>query len=74
MAKEKIYDQKICNFIDNNNFMRFINNCFCFAYTFKHYGYSLDTVKLSSHPMELKFGDVWQTSRGKVECGKLYLY
>lgn len=54
--------------------MRFINNCFCFAYTFKHYGYSLDTVKLSSHPMELKFGDVWQTSRGKVECGKLYLY
>lgn len=63
--RTKILDQKVCNFIDNNNYMRFINNCFCFAYAFKHYGNSLDTVKLSSHPLELKFGDIRQTSRGK---------
>lgn len=61
----KINNQTVCNFIDDNNFMRIINDCFCFAYAFKNYGNCLDTLELSSHPLELKFGDIRQTSRGK---------
>lgn len=46
------------SFLENNTYQQMRNNLLCYAYTFKHYGGELSTDTLSSHPLELTFGDI----------------
>ena len=52
------------SFLDNNTYQRMRNNLLCYAYAFKHYGRELSTDALSSHPLELTFGDIRRGSNG----------
>lgn len=62
--RTKINNEKICIFLDNNNYMRMINNFLCYAYAFVNFPEQIRTSRLSSHPLELTFGGIRQSSRG----------
>lgn len=44
--------------------MRIQNNFLCYAYAFKNFPEKLSTSMLSSHPLELTFGEIRQCLRG----------
>ena len=35
---------------------------FCYSFAFKYFGDEINTINLSSHPLELKFGEISQGS------------
>lgn len=37
---------------------------FCYSFAFKYFGNEISIVNLSSHPLELKFGEIRQVSGG----------
>lgn len=52
------------NFINNNYCKRIINNLFDYAFAFLYFSESLNTISLSSHLLEFKFGEIRQGSNG----------
>ena len=56
--------ERIVSFLDNNTYQRMKNNLLCYAFAFKYYGKELSTDTLSSHPLELTFGDIRQSANG----------
>ena len=57
-------NEKISIFLDNNNYVRMLNNFLCYAYAFVNYPDQIQISMLSSHPLELTFGGIRQCSRG----------
>lgn len=66
--RTKINNVKISIFLDNNNYMRMHNNFLCYAFAFNNYPEQIKTSRLSSHPLELTFGGIRQSSRGDDTC------
>lgn len=56
--------ESIVSFLENNTYQLNENNLLCYAFEFKYYGKELSTDTLSSHPLELTFGDIRQSANG----------
>lgn len=63
--RTKVKGLSVVNFIDNSNYIRIINNLFCYSFAFIYCSEDLNTSRLSTHPLELKFGEIRQGSQGK---------
>ena len=70
----KINEQNVVKFFDNNNFHRIVNNLFCYSFVFKNYSDQISTENHTSHPLELRFGDIRQGSRGDDSSDKALFF
>lgn len=52
------------SFVDSATYKRILNNSVVYGYAFKYHGDDLQTSSLTTHPLELQFGNIRDTSSG----------
>lgn len=58
----KYQNQNYSGFVDSTTYKRILNNLILYGYAFKEYGDVIITSSMSTHPLELKFGDIRDNS------------